>query len=263
MIGFGRSAYQRACAVRAHEEPGGDGRARIRFDRPAPIASDDRAHSLASHGCAPCDGEFEQCGLDLRMVQDQRGVAARREAGGEQARRVGERQVPRVECSSLAEQRNDPEALENGERSRVKDVAPVRIARKVPALEQHDRHAADGERARCSRSCDATADDADVALRHVELRLPPSNEKTRNMWTLPGRVVSANTPPVYSRTIDSQNDRPARFASDTRTIHRPEMRFQRRKAAARPTPERRWERRTKNSATSRSSGSSVARASRV
>ena len=85
------------------------------------------------------------------------------------------------------------------------------------------------------------------AVRHAVL----ANLKTRQLCGLPGRTVSTKSPDVYDRMTSLQNGSPARFASETRTTQCPGTLSQSAMAAWRPTPERRYPRRTKNSATSK------------
>jgi len=83
----------------------------------------------------------------------------------------------------------------------------------------------------------------DSRCAETEVRPPfviqPVKEKTRQACGLPGRLNSVAAPPVKSAMTPAQNGRAPGFPSETRTIHLPGKRFHNRKAARRPTLERR------------------------
>src|SRR5262249_20667509 len=105
-------------------------------------------------------------------------------------------------------------------------------------------------------------------IEHVGDHEPPpvarlSNSNTRQACGVPSRRDATCAAPAYSGTTALQNATPPLFPSDTRTNHDPGSRSHRRNAAFRPTPARRWRRSTKNSARSRTFGSSDAGEPRV
>src|SRR5436305_1360058 len=93
------------------------------------------------------------------------------------------------------------------------------------------------------RRCQATKTYTDRGIAQSQparpARGPLSKENTRQELGLPGRSNCVAAPLVYSPMTPVQNRRAPGFPSETRTIQRPGRRSQRRKAAPRPTPERR------------------------
>lgn len=94
-------------------------------------------------------------------------------------------------------------------------------------------------------------------------RAVQSLQRLISLYGLPGRSDSTATPPVNSATTLPQKRTAPGTPLDARTIQRPGRRSQRSIAARQPTPERRSRRITKNSATSKTFGSSLAGEPRV
>ena len=86
-----------------------------------------------------------------------------------------------------------------------------------------------GDKLRASNTLNARQLHPLVRRPRPELTL--ANVSTCQACGLPGRLSLENAPPVYCSTAECQKAIPSRFASDTRTTHRPGNRFQSRNAA--------------------------------